>query len=205
MSTILIADSHYFPCVSYMKTLFAYTHIQLEAYENYQKNSFRNRCVVAGSNGLINLSVPLVDGRDQKIPYRNLKIDYSQRWQAEHWRTIVSCYNKAPFFEYFGPGVEQLILERYDRLFDLNLAIMHWLKKIMKLPADIDTTKTYLPDYTAVENVTDLRNKWRPKNYQEEAQVFPSYFQMFQHRIGFQANLSILDLLFCAGPHMLFP
>lgn len=204
MSSTLIIDNHYFPCINYLKMLLGYQYVNLELYENYQKNSFRNRCVVAGSNGLINLSIPLVNGRDQRVAYRHLKVDNSQAWQVQHWRTITSCYQKAPFFEYYAPGVEALLNGGYEQLFDLNLAILTWLKKVLKLPVVLQTTADYLNHYPE-ETITDARNRWQPKNFQQasaESGLAP-YFQLFEDRIGFQPNLSILDLLFCAGPHAL--
>lgn len=203
MNTTLIIDNQYFPCVSYIKMLSTYKYVNLELYENYQKNSFRNRCVVAGSNGLINLSVPLLNGRDQKIPYRHLKIDNSQRWQVQHWRTITSCYQKSPFFEYYGPAIETLLNTHHELLFEFNYSILTWLKKTLKLSCILQTTSEYHVLYADPE-ITDARNKWQPQHYREEQGYAVSpYFQMFEDRIGFQPNLSILDLLFCAGPHTL--
>lgn len=201
MQTTLVIDNQYFPCISYLKMLCAYPLVQLEYYENYQKNSFRNRCIIAGSNGLINLSVPLVNGRDQKIPYRLLKIDYSQNWQMQQWRTITSCYRKAPFFEYYAHTVEALIFQQHTLLFEKNRSILEWLLKVFKLSVTLENTGTYIPVYP--QNVTDARNSLQPKNYQQHAANQSPYFQMFQDRIGFHPNISVLDLLFCAGPHAL--
>lgn len=199
METTLVIDSHYFPCINYMKMLSGFSYVELESCETFQKNSFRNRCVVAGSNGLINLSVPLVNGRDQKVMYRDLKIDNSQKWQVQHWRTITSCYQKSPFFEYYAPGVEALLTTPHEYLFGMNMAIISWLKKVLKLPVTIGTTSGYLHAYTDI-NYADSRNSIRPNNYQESPELVSRYFQMFEDRIGYQPNLSILDLLFCAGP-----
>lgn len=201
MQTTLVLDNQYFPCISYVKMLRAYPLVQLEYHENYQKNSFRNRCVIAGSNGLINLSIPLVNGRDQKIPYRELQIDYSQAWQVQQWRTITSCYRKAPFFEYYAHIVEGLIFQHHPLLFDKNRSILEWVIKVFKLPVTLENTTDYIPVYDG--KVADARNLLQPKNHQQQAPDLLPYFQMFEDRIGFQPNLSILDLLFCAGPHAL--
>ncbi|BAV06238.1 WbqC family protein [Filimonas lacunae] len=183
--------------------LSTHTYVNFEACENFQKNSFRNRCVVAGSNGVINLSVPLVNGRDQKVLYKQLKIDHTQNWQVQHWRTITSCYQKAPFFEYFAPGVESLLTKQHEYLFEANLEIITWLKKVCKLKVTIGETSDYVPEYTG-DGITDARNAIRPNNYQQSPELVSPYYQMFEDRIGYQPNLSILDLLFCAGPTALF-
>ena len=195
-STKLIIDIQYFGTVSYIKTLFQFSNIEIDQYESYQKMSFRNRCLVAGSNGLINLSVPLEKGRDRQHLIKDTRISYSHRWQAEHLRTIESCYSRAPFFEFYSDGVGQLLGQKQEFLLDLNLSILDWLKKVLKLPGEISLTESYRREYP--KEIIDLRNHFLPKNFQD--QLSPRYTQVFEDRIGFQPNLSILDLLFCMGP-----
>lgn len=192
----LITDNHYFPCIAYCSALFDFSYIKIEQYENYPKTGFRNRCVVAGSNGLIHLSVPVQNGRDQKAVYKDVRVSYHENWPVQHWRTIASCYSKAPFFEYYAADLQALLEKKWDFLFDLNWHILQWLQKIWKLPASIEATETYHKAYPG--SFDDQRNKWLPKNY--AAHPTPHYYQLFEDRIGFQPNLSIIDLLFCEGP-----
>src|SRR5574337_724916 len=91
----IIIDNQSFPIVNWIKFLFSKQNIILLSCESYQKMSFRNRYVLAGSNGLINLSVPVLKGRNQKTPFRDVKISNNESWQLTHWRTITSCYNKS--------------------------------------------------------------------------------------------------------------
>ena len=203
MNTTLLIENHYFPCAEWVRMSFAYSYIKIEACESYQKNSFRNRCVIAGSNGLMNLSVPLQKGRDQKASYRDIRIAWQDNWQVQHWRSIVSCYNRAPYFEYYAQHVENLLQKRFDFLFDLNLEILNWLQKTFKIPGEIGLTDQYLT--TAGADTDDFRNYWKPSGFQESAGDAPRYFQLFEDRIGFQPNLSVLDVLFCAGPRAFVP
>jgi hypothetical protein len=51
----------------------------------------------------------------------------------------------------------------------------------------------------------DFREVIHAKHPQDDPEFQPrSYWQVFQHRYGFQPNLSILDLLFCMGPEAVF-
>src|SRR5215216_1327217 len=97
----IIIENQSFPIITWTKYLFCKKHIILFSWESYPKMTFRNRFVVAGSNGLIHLSIPLVNGRSQKIPFKDVRISYREKWQLNHWRTITSCYNKSPYFEYY--------------------------------------------------------------------------------------------------------
>jgi hypothetical protein len=193
----LIIDIQYFGTINYINTLFQNTYIEIEKYETFQKMSFRNRCMVAGSNGLVTLSVPLEKGRGQKELLKDVRISYHEYWQSRHWRTIESCYNRAPFFEFYKDGVMNLLHRKDVFLLDLNMAILDWLKQMTGIKSHVSETQSYLKNYP--ETVIDLRNHFLPKNYLKQPMGF-QYTQVFEDRIGFAPNLCILDLLFCCGP-----
>ena len=186
-------ENQYFPCINWFKISNNISYISLLSNERWQKMSFRNRCVIAGSNGLIRLSVPIEHGRNQRVLFRDIKIDYrGADWQQQHWRTIVSCYNRSPFFEYYADGLKQFFEKKYDFLFDLDQEIIHHLNK-------------YLFDLQIIMNNEFEENEaalhfCSPKDFRQ-LPGSPRYRQMFEERIGFQPNLSILDLLFMEGPN----
>ena len=191
-------DSQYFPVVNCFNYSYKSKYIILCECDNFEKLTFFNRCVVAGSNGLINLSVPVVHGREQKGKYNSVRISYAQNWQMNHWRTIISCYRKSPFFNYYVDELEMIFLKRFDFLFDLNLSILHWINELIEHPAEIKVLSAPF-DRDDFPGTFDLRKKWLPKNFQAESD-FIRYTQVFEDRIGFQPNISILDLLFNTGP-----
>ncbi|MDB5211387.1 MAG: hypothetical protein JWQ30_2214, partial [Sediminibacterium sp.] len=193
----LIIDIQYFGTINYINTLFQFSNIKIEQYESYQKMSFRNRCMVAGSNGLVNLSVPLEKGRGQKELMKDVRISHSANWQVQHWRTIESCYSRSPFFEFYRDAVWGLLEKKETFLLDLNLSILEWLKSVLKMQYSLCLTDTYVKEYPP--EVTDLRNTEFPKNYQNSPRDL-RYTQVFEDRIGFVPNISILDLIFCCGP-----
>ena len=190
----LLIDLQYFPSIILYKSLCESSNIVFEQYETYQKMSFRNRCQIAGAEGLINLSVPLVKGRDQKTLIREVRISDRQPWQAQHWKTIVSCYSRSPWFEFYRHELEALYRRRFDFLLDWNLSCFEWSLRVLGLSIPVSLTERYEKEFVD-ENVTDWRGKILPKN-QEEG---PKYRQVFEERIGFIPNLSVLDLLFCEG------
>ena len=193
----LIIEYQYFGSVNYINTLFKFSNIEFEVCETFQKMSFRNRMVLAGSNGLVNLSVPLEKGRDQKQLLKDVRISYSLPWQQQHWRTIESCYNRSPFYEYYRDELYAFYQRRPVFLLDLNRELMQWLIRMLKPTAVTGETSDFIAVYPG--EVADYRNRWLPRNFQE-APTAVSYRQVFEDRIGFQKNLSILDLLCCEGP-----
>ena len=193
----LLIDIQYFGTINYINTLFQNSNIIIEQYESFQKMSFRNRCVVAGSNGLINLSVPLEKGRGQKELMKDVRISHSTNWRQQHLRTIESCYSRSPFFEFYRDTVWKLLEKPEIYLLDQNLKILQWLKKVFKYKVEISVTEEYLKNYP--EDMIDKRNYFLPKNQLTDPFTI-RYTQVFEDRIGFIPNLSILDLLFCSGP-----
>ncbi len=191
-------ESQYFPCVNYMLALHSNDSCEIEQWDTFRKMSFRNRCIIVGSNGLINLTVPVEGGRNNKQLIKDVLISYSENWQLQHCKAIVSSYAKAPFFEYYQQNVEQLIKKRHAFLLDKNMEIALWLKKALKMSSAIGMTERY--EFILSTDIMDLRNKWLPNNYQEGGGLY--YNQVFEEKIGFQKNVSILDFLFCRGPNI---
>jgi len=159
--------------------------------------SFRNRCSIAGSNGVINLSVPLEKGRSQKLLLKDVKISYTENWQEQHWRSISACYGNSPFFEFYKEGLFELFQKKHAYLIDLNWQNLEWVNKRLKLIAQIEKTDDF--QINPPQNYHDARNSIKPNTIHEVKQII-TYQQVFEDRIGFKPHLSILDLMFCNGP-----
>ena len=193
-----ISDIQYFPPVIFYKSSYNFTHIVIEQCETYQKMSFRNRCQIAGAEGIIDLSIPLVKGRDQKTFIRDVKIADELPWQAQHWKTIVSCYNRSPWFEFYRDELESLYRKPVVFLVDWDLHCLEWSFRMLGLAPSIGLTEGYLPHYPG-EGWIDMRGALLPKTRKVWGAATPRYRQVFEERTGFLPGLSILDLLFCEG------
>jgi WbqC-like protein family len=192
---ILITEFQYFPSVILYKKLNNFSNIVFEQYEYYQKMTFRNRCRVAGAEGSIDLSIPLEKGRDQRSPIKDVRIANSRKWQAEHWKTLLSCYSRSPWFEFYRDELEGLYRRPVSFLMDWNLACFEWSIHVLELPLKIGFTEAWQKTYPE-EGWVDWRGKILPKELAISGLV---YRQVFEERTGFLPGLSILDLLFCEG------
>jgi hypothetical protein len=162
----------------------------------YRKMSFRNRCLIAGANGIISLSVPLQHGRDQRTLMKEVRIDQSEDWQGRHWKSIQSAYNRSPFFDYYREDLGKLFRLKTGLLLDWNLECLKWVKEKLGWPAEIRLTENPVTG-PGKEKWQDLRNQVLPKNFMDFSPV--KYRQVFEEKTGFFPNLSILDLLFNTG------
>ncbi len=164
--------------------------------ENFQKMSFRNKYCIAGANNKIQLSIPIINGRNQHTPMAEVRIFNEEKWQIKHWRTLIAAYKRTPYFDFYEPELKQLFDKEYIYLIDFNFASFEFIRKCMKVKISISETNTFQKEYP-IETI-DLRTK--KYDWQDANENFPPYFQSFEDRIGFQPNLSIIDLLFSEGP-----
>lgn len=189
-----LIDNHFIPAINWFKISINRTYIKISENEKWKKTGFANRTRLVGGNGLVHLSVPVEKGRDQKGLLKDIKIAYHEPWQVRHWRTIVSCYNRSPFFEYYMDGFHPFFERKYTFLFDFNLEITRKIleylsvnKELMVIDDEklkpVDLQAHYLTPKTCTLDPDPVR-----------------YHQLFSDRVGFYPNLSILDLLFMEGP-----
>jgi len=191
-----VSEIQYFPSIIFYKNSFHCTNIVFEQYETYQKMSFRNRMLIAGANGIIELSVPLASGRNQRGLTKDVRIDNRQKWQVRHWRSIESSYNHSPWFQFYVEELKSLYHKKFDFLIDWNLTCFEWTVQKLNWPVEVSMTEVFQKNYE-VHKWADQRNNLLPKNYMYYEPV--RYGQVFEERTGFLPNLSILDLLCCEG------
>ena len=187
----VIMDCEFFPCWDWFRTFQGSSTVFIEQHEYFVRTSYRNRAYVAGPNGSICLSVPLLGGRNQRNYMRDLKICNDEDWQALHWKTLEACYRRSVYFEYFEDELRPFYERKFNYLMDANLASLELLLKFLK-KKDIILTDSYQKEVSH-----DFRNTFLPKNRKEVEQV--PYIQPFSDRNGFEPNLSMLDFLFCCG------
>jgi WbqC-like protein family len=195
MKPAIITELQYFPPLSFFTTSFGRTYMYLDIYEIYHKMSFRNRCLIAGAEGTISLSVPLLNGRNQRVPMFDVLIAGDKNWQDQHFKSIQSAYNRSPFFDYYKDELLSIYRRPFRKLADWNLCCLRWVMEKLEWTTEIRFPEVTVP-YLA-EGFDDKRNQVLPKNYDQLNPV--KYRQVFEERAGFLNNLSILDLLFNTG------
>lgn len=190
MSTVLSLP--YFPSVAWMAVFLKSENVWIEAHDNFQKSTSRNRTTIAAANGLQHLSIPLVGGRDTHRLYGETKISYTENWQKNHWRSIVSAYNRSPFFEHYAYFFEPFYTQKHEQLFKYNSQLLNTILQALKANKEISFTEQYDVNFYT----QDFRKNEPELN-------LPRYWQVFEDRNGFQPKVSVLDLIFNLGPHAL--
>lgn len=183
----------YFPPVQYVAMALQHTQLIIEAKETFPKQTYRNRMEIMTANGVRTLTVPVI--RNNHSRTEEVQIDYRDRWNITHLRTIEAAYAASPYYLYYKDDIEALLMTSHEHLLDLNQSILLWLLKKLKSTDEVDLTT----DYAVVPACKDLRNAFSPKR-PLSADGFPAYYQVFADRQPFAHNLSILDLLMNLGP-----
>ncbi len=192
----IILSTAYLPPVNYFAIIASGVDIKIEKFENYQKQSYRNRCHIYSANGLLSLNIPVVREGSIHNPVSGTRIDYSENWQIKHWRAIESAYKSSPYFDYYRDEFYPLISEhKSEYLFDYNLELINILIKLTGIDSSIGVTERFVKDYGEY----DFRDSFHPKRREIETKN-GQYLQVFAHKYGFIDNLSIIDLLFNKGP-----
>lgn len=198
MSNTIVSSYIPFPNIYWWAHIQNAATLALDGTEHFEKMTYRNKYFINGSNGGIQLSIPLLHGREQRTIMQQVRIDNKQRWQTQHWRTLVSVYKRTPYFEHYEPVLQNLYTQNFDLLIDFNLASIKWLQKELHFGFTITYTDDYQKEYT---DVTDLRRVMKPGSEKHSLQGTQPYQQVFAERNGFLPNLSMLDVLFAEGPY----
>ena len=198
----------------------------IEHCENFQKQTYRNRCIIATTNGPLALTVPTEHGESLLI--RDIRISDHGSWRRLHWNALMSAYSESPFFEFLADDLHPFFEKRWEFLIDFNEAIREVVCQLIDIHPQVSFTEEYqpmgnmglltlkpiVPSYKTVvpstnmsvpSSVNDLREVIRPKHPGEDP-LFDAkpYYQVYQQKYGFKPNLSILDLLLNMGPESIY-
>ena len=209
--TAALLQTTYFGPVQWYQKLNSYDRCLIEQYDTYQKQTYRNRCVISTANGLQALTVPVEsenmrNGENEKCLLRDVRISDHNQWRRVHWNALQSAYSESPFFDYYADDLYPFFEKKFVFLVDFNDAIRQTICQLIDIHPTVEYTQTFLaPPVSPSSTLADFRDIIHAKHPQPDPGFQPRpYWQVFQHKHGFHPNLSILDLLFCMGPESVF-
>jgi|TARA_B110000238_G_scaffold21382_1_gene20806 hypothetical protein len=186
----------YFPPISQFSEIVRFNEITFEVEDNFQKQSYRNRCYIYGANGQQMLNIPIQKNKSfEKQKTKDTLVDNSVKWQDQHFKSLKASYNCSPFFEFFEDDLHRIYSKEYRYLNDLNLDTFLFLTDVLQLEIKTKNTVEYnhqniLNDFRFLASVKQSTKKQKKP-----------YIQVFENKHGFIPNLSMLDLLFMEGPN----
>ena len=194
MKTVL--SSLYAGNLMYYSVFAKSSKVYIDGFENFQKQSYRNRCVISSPNGPLKLIIPII--RISKNIVKDVKIDNHQNWRKIHWKSLESSYRSSPYFEFYEEEFKPLYLEKkIEYLLDFNQQINLVLLRCLNMETEISFSDSYIEKGGAIN---DFRDIIHPSSKPTETVKKMKYSQVFQESQDFIYNLSIFDLLFNLGP-----
>lgn len=193
MNTKYLLPVFYLPPISWFSLFLAEeTEIIFEQFENFPKQTYRNRANIFGANGKLSLIIPI--NHTGQRTFKDIEISYREDWQKLHRKSVVTAYRSSPYFEFYEEKFEQIFSLKERFLLDHNLRCLEVLQNMLK------TEKAYSlnSEYRREPEAQDFRNSFNAKtDFMGDQQ---HYYQVFEDREGFIKDLSVLDLLCNIGP-----
>ncbi len=189
----ILLSTAYFPPAIYFSLIRNSDKVFVEREENYVRQTYRNRCRILTSGGILNLTVPVMKGNVLKAKVKDITIDYSKRWQQVHLRALTSAYSRSPFFQFYSDPIINIIQKKHSFLIDLNNELLLQCLGFLDMDKCINYTSSFLP-HTGLSN--DYRYRITPGKH--PGTTSQQYIQVFGDK--FVPGLSILDLIFNLGP-----
>lgn len=186
----------YFPSISHCIAMVKANKLVFEVNDSYQKQTYRNRTNIYAANGKLSLTVPVVFSQKNRQLYRDIKIHNEEKWQALHWKSLLSAYSTSPFFEFYEDDLSPLFHTKHENLMDFNFKCLETIFDCLQLDIDYSKTSVFEKEPNNTNDLRYLANARKEKVYD-----FAAYTQVFSDKHGFIGNLSILDLLFNEGPN----
>jgi hypothetical protein len=187
----------YFPNIASYIIITQHKNLCFEVNDNYQKQTYRNRCYLYGANGKMGLHIPVNYTQNKRQKTQDILIDNATPWKNVQWKSIESAYKTAPFFEFYEDELRPLFQKEDDLLLPFVLECIEAINLCLELDFNPATSKVFKKESTE-NDFRFLVNARKTVTIQTKP-----YIQVFQAKHGYISNLSILDLLFNMGPETL--
>lgn len=192
----LLLSSAYLPPISFFTAMLeSGGEVFIEQFDSYHKQTFRNRALIATSNGVQSLTIPVVKSEGGKMLMKDVRISDHGEWRHLHWNALETAYMNSPFFIYYQDDLRPFYEKRYEFLLDFNMELTGTIADLIGFKPEFKLTEQYVTD---VDGITDLRGAVKADAI-PMPEVKP-YYQVFARKNGFLKDLSIVDLLFNMGP-----
>jgi hypothetical protein len=176
---------YYLPNIQYFQELLKNEVLTFHLNDVYHRQTFRNRTEIIGPNGKMVLSIPTVKLLPDQRQFEKIKISYSEPWLKQHWKSFESAYRRSAYFEFYEDKFKPFYQKpSVEYLWEYNFELIKVILKLLKIEKEINLVNDH--NYQRNEAELILINK--------------PYTQVFQNKLAFEANLSVIDLLFNTGP-----
>lgn len=185
---------YYFPPIPWFALAIRESNIVLEVQQYYRKQQLTNRTYIKTANGILPLIIPVGrKGKSTKIWEKNAS--RTHRWKEIHWRSISHAYKNSAYFTYYEDRFRLCFENDTTKLVEILIQTIEVSLKSIGKQLVINPTKTF--SKTDKYRLDFREAFFNYKNYNPNWFNPVPYYQVFGE---FESGLSILDLIFNAGP-----
>jgi hypothetical protein len=158
--------------------------------EHFVKQTARSRCEIATAAGRMSLTANVVKGASiHKRAVKDMRLDYSKRWQHQHSVALRSAYRSSAYYDYWADLLIPFYEQPHEWLYDFDRGLVDVVRKIANIQGELHFSEEYI---VAGEGDIDLRGH----DFLGPREDAPNYWQVFMERVPFESNLSVVDYLF---------
>ena len=145
----------YFPNIEFFSHLLKSKNLIFEINDFYQKQTFRNRASIYGSNGRLNLIIPVSFSSSKKEKLKDIRICNNNNWQKNHLKSIQIAYRSSPYFEFFEDYFIEVFEKKEEFLIDITIKSIRIIFKILEKDLKFKFTSSFQDNYNSN---SDFRN-----------------------------------------------
>ena len=222
---VAIHQPHFVPWLGYLDRMAAADLFIVLDHVQFERRNYQNRTAILCEGEQKWLTVPVIQ-LSQKERIVDKMVDNSEAgsraWGPVHFKTLKFAYRKAPFFQVYAPRLQQILEARWDKLVDLDLAMLDFLRESFEIRTPIRRSSEMRADGARSGLLLNLCKEVGPettflgglggsRHYLDHAAFSAEgigvQWQQFRHptypQCGnptFTPGLMSLDLLFNCGP-----
>jgi len=223
---VAIHQPTFFPWLGYLDRMDEADLFVILDHVQFERRNYQNRTMIRLEDEARWLTVPVVQlSQKEKIIDKRVdnpaQTDGDRWWGPNSFNTLKYAYRKAPFFETYAAELRDIFHAKWDKLVDLDMAGLEFLRKHLEISTPLVKSSTLAPEGQRSELLLDICQRVKAgaflggmggsRTYLNQAafddarmgvkwQEFkhPTYTQ--QGTAPFIKGLSALDLLFNCGP-----
>ena len=177
-----LLSTTYFGPIQWYQKLYRAEHVVIEQWESFQKQTYRNRCLIATTQGIQALTVPVVRGETSLM--KDIRISDHGNWRHLHWNALQSAYGESPFFDYYQDDIRPFYEQHWTYLLDFNEAIRARMCELIDITPEVSLSRVF-----NAKADDDFREAINPKHPAPDADFIPkAYYQVYQQKHGFLPN-----------------
>ena len=167
-----LLSTTYFGPIQWYQKLYRADTVLIERCESFQKQTYRNRCLIASTQGVQALTVPIkseeVKVKSEEFPsgvpvdstegmaaansslftlhsslINSVRISDHGNWRHLHWNALKSAYGESPFFEYYEDDLRPFFQPDWEFLFDFNEAIRKKMCELLDIHPNVHYTESF--------------------------------------------------------------